>query len=525
MALRRVMVKRATFEAGDAGSGVVVPAPPVVDRGPAPSVLRPVGVPPGAEPESRASGPRPLRASVSKGIVVAADILTITMAMFLAYRLRVLFDGAEVIADAERHLLVGTLSVPLWVLVFRRYKLYKARHVLHSGEELGRIVHAVAVAVLVQAGVAFALRSYVARGWLALTFVTAVLLVSLERALLRSLFNRLRQRGNLSRPVVIVGGNAEGTKLCETFLRNRMLGYHVVGFVDDRAALGSYLVDHRPVLGLVDQTLDVVARTGASGVIIATTAIESEASNQLTRKLVERGIHVELSCSLHDIAPERLTVRNFGGHALLYVRPICHHGWQSTAKRAFDLVVASTLLVLALPILVPAALAIRLTSRGPVLFRQLRVGQGGEQFPMLKLRTMVHDAETRLAGLRAHNEADGPLFKMRADPRVTRVGRILRRLSIDELPQLWNVIRGDMSLVGPRPALPEEMTAWGPDVHQRLRVKPGITGIWQVSGRSNRSFEDYTRLDLYYVDNWSLWRDVVILLRTLPALAFRRGAY
>ena len=196
----------------------------------------------------------------------------------------------------------------------------------------------------------------------------------------------------------------------------------------------------------------------------------------------------------------------------------------AVATRTFDVTIAAIALVLTAPVVFISAIALKFDTRGPVLFRQTRVGRDSADFPVLKLRTMVTDAEDRLADLLASNEADGPLFKMKDDPRVTRVGRFLRATSIDELPQLWNVLRGDMSLVGPRPALPHETESWDALLAHRLRVKPGITGMWQVSGRSDSSFEDYTRLDLYYVDNWSLATDVAILARTVPAVLLRRGA-
>ena len=176
-------------------------------------------------------------------------------------------------------------------------------------------------------------------------------------------------------------------------------------------------------------------------------------------------------------------------------------------------------------VMIGTAIAIKLDSRGPVLFRQTRVGQNSKPFNVLKLRSMVTDAEAQLVDLIDLNEADGPLFKMAEDPRITRVGRLIRATSIDELPQLWNVVRGDMSLVGPRPALPHETEEWDSLLAQRLRVKPGITGMWQVNGRSDTSFEDYTRLDLYYVDNWTLTTDLAIMLKTVPAVVLRQGAH
>jgi len=175
-------------------------------------------------------------------------------------------------------------------------------------------------------------------------------------------------------------------------------------------------------------------------------------------------------------------------------------------------------------VLLVAAIAIKLDSRGPVLFKQSRVGRDSEPFAILKLRSMVQDAEAQLIDLAHANEADGPLFKIKDDPRITRVGRLIRRTSIDEIPQLWNVLKGEMSLVGPRPALRHETEAWDPLLTQRLRVKPGLTGMWQVNGRSESSFEDYTRLDLYYVDNWSLLTDIAILAKTVPVVMTSRGA-
>jgi lipopolysaccharide/colanic/teichoic acid biosynthesis glycosyltransferase len=194
------------------------------------------------------------------------------------------------------------------------------------------------------------------------------------------------------------------------------------------------------------------------------------------------------------------------------------------AKRAFDIAVASLALLVVSPILLLAALAIRISSGRGVLFTQTRVGRNGTPFTVYKLRTMVHGAESMLPELMERNEAAGPMFKMADDPRVTRVGKFLRKTSIDELPQLFNVVRGDMSLVGPRPALPHEAIQWNDDLRERLRVKPGMTGNWQVNGRFTASMEDYQRLDLYYVDNWSLVTDLVILAKTVPAVLRRNGA-
>jgi exopolysaccharide biosynthesis polyprenyl glycosylphosphotransferase len=218
-----------------------------------------------------------------------------------------------------------------------------------------------------------------------------------------------------------------------------------------------------------------------------------------------------------------MTLRPLGPFAVVSVEPIARHGWRMAAKRGFDLCLAIGGLIVLSPVLAATALAVRLDSRGPVLFRQVRVGQDGRPFVMYKFRSMVTDAELVLPELEARNHREGPLFKMVDDPRVTRVGRFIRRTSIDELPQLWNVVNATMSIVGPRPALPREAERWPEGLRQRLRVKPGITGYWQVTGRDSESFELYSRLDLYYVDNWSLITDLAIVLKTLPTLVQRRS--
>ncbi|MFZ5869610.1 MAG: sugar transferase, partial [Actinomycetota bacterium] len=224
-------------------------------------------------------------------------------------------------------------------------------------------------------------------------------------------------------------------------------------------------------------------------------------------------------------AGPRVHTRPVGGLALLHVEAPRYVGANKVGKTLFDLVVASACIVVLSPLLITIALLVRFTDPGPVIYRQRRIGLNGEPFDMLKFRSMVVDADKRLAELTATNEAAGPLFKMRDDPRVTRVGRVLRRYSLDELPQLFNVLNRTMSLVGPRPPLPHEVATYEARVARRLLVRPGMTGLWQVSGRSDLSWEDSVRLDLFYVENWSITEDLLILAKTLRAVVSSRGAY
>jgi exopolysaccharide biosynthesis polyprenyl glycosylphosphotransferase len=229
--------------------------------------------------------------------------------------------------------------------------------------------------------------------------------------------------------------------------------------------------------------------------------------------------------SVNEISSERMSLRPVGGLPLLHIDPPTWRDASRLGKRSFDVVGALLLLLLFSPFLAGAALWVKLHDGGPVFFRQRRIGQDGEPFDCFKFRSMVVDAEDRLAALREDVGFEGGLFKMREDPRVTRPGKWLRRFSVDELPQLWNVVRGEMSLVGPRPPLPTEVHGYDEEVARRLRVRPGMTGLWQVSGRSDLSFDEAIRLDLYYVDNWSMLQDLTILARTLGAVVKSRGAY
>lgn len=414
-------------------------------------------------------------------------------------------------------------TTPLWLGIFANQRLYNTRFIGRRIDEFRRIVNASLLGTLSVALAANLVNVLPSRAGLALLGIIACLVITIEREVARRIFLRLRARGRMVRSVVIAGANPEGRDIAAMLQSEPWLGYQVIGFVDD-AAPAREPVPGVPLLGRTSDLGGILREYPQASVIVAASAVDSTVTNRLARDLLDQGVHVELSSTLRDISSQRLTVRPLGRFPIVYVEPVTRGGWRAWAKRSFDVAVAGVGLILALPVLAVVAIAVKLGSPGPVLFRQVRVGRDSEPFPLLKVRTMVADAEDRLAELMALNEADGPLFKMADDPRITRVGRFLRATSLDEVPQLWNVLRGDMSLVGPRPALPHETEEWDALLTQRLRVTPGITGMWQVSGRSDTSFDDYTRLDLYYVDNWSLATDLAILAKTIPVVLLRRGA-
>jgi len=480
-------------------------------------LLSPVPVEPIDRP--RQAGRVPLRRLIiPKAVSAAADAAFLLLAMGLAYNVGRIGSLSSTLSQND-YVLVALVSLPMWLLVFARYGLYASRRISGRLQEFRAIFHAIVVGVALLAIGAYAFDLNVSRRWVVLTFVFAVALVWLERELVRRCYVHLRRRGRILRQVVVVGANEEGRAIADMLELAPELGYRVVGFVDDLAGSNGI-----KVLGRTADTLAACEDHGATGVIVATTSLDIETSNRLVRELMDAGIHVELSSSLRDIASERLLVRPLGDFPVIYLEPVRNYGWRAFAKRTFDILFAGGLLVLLAPVIMIVALAVKFGSHGPVFFSQQRVGRGGKIFTIHKFRSMVVGAESQLDDLQSYNEADGPLFKMRDDPRVTRVGRVLRRTSLDELPQLVNVVRGEMSMVGPRPALPSEAAQWEPKLRQRLRVRPGLTGMWQVHGRSDASFNSYGRLDLYYVDNWSLIADLGIIARTGPCLLRRDGA-
>jgi exopolysaccharide biosynthesis polyprenyl glycosylphosphotransferase len=453
----------------------------------------------------------------AKLFLIGSDAIFLAVALIAAHSVAIrVRDSAE--AAPEPLALAFCFVAVLAGLAQQR--VYRARYLALRRDEWPRMVRGVAIGVALTIVVGFVLR-FAVPGWLVWLLITGSVLLCINREIARRVFSRMRVGGRMVRKAVVVGANMEADELSMMLMTSKELGYEVAASVDTTGPGGKPL-PWRTVLASVERVLD---ETNAGNVILVPTAIDLDTAGYLTRRLTDAGLDVEMCMPLRDIDVTRLQLRPLGRFPVFYVQPIDRSGWRQSAKRVFDVVLASIVLLFLSPVIVVAALAIKLTSPGSVIFRQQRVGRDGEPFGVLKLRTMVADAEQRLDEVRDLNEATGPIFKIRNDPRITGVGRILRKFSIDELPQLWNVIRGEMSLVGPRPALPSEMELWTSDLQERLRVRPGITGMWQVSGRTDTTGGDYVRLDLYYVDNWSLLIDLIILVKTVPAVISGRGAY
>jgi exopolysaccharide biosynthesis polyprenyl glycosylphosphotransferase len=377
--------------------------------------------------------------------------------------------------------------------------------------------------------IAFLFKIDLARGYILIAFPVGMVVLMFSRWMWRQWLGVQRARGAYSSQVLLVGSEESTSHIARELQRQPAAGYRVVGACIPSGRVADYLPGTTiPVSGNVDSVMEAMDATGADTLVITSS---DELSPQKVRELswnLEPGRqHLVVAPALTDLGGPRIHTRPVAGLPLIHVETPRYEGRKQVAKRLFDILASGLLILVLSPVLAIIAITVRLTSPGPVLFRQQRVGIRGSMFSMLKFRSMVTDAEALLPALQAESREAGNevLFKMKDDPRITRIGKVLRRYSLDELPQLFNVFGGSMSLVGPRPPLESEVSAYEKHVHRRFLVKPGITGLWQVSGRSNLSWEDTVRLDLYYVENWSITGDIIILWRTFKAVVGRDGAY
>ncbi|ROP65055.1 sugar transferase [Curtobacterium sp. ZW137] len=375
---------------------------------------------------------------------------------------------------------------------------------------------------------AFLFHVDLARGYVLIAFPLGIGVLLLSRWMWRQWLVAQRKQGAYSAKVLLVGSTASVLHTGRELGRSPEAGYRVVGAAVSNGHRGllpnSTIESH----GGFDDLADALAQTGADTVVITSSDdLPPERVRQLSWSLEPGRQHLVVAPSLTDIGGPRIHTRPVQGLPLIHVETPTYSGRKLYTKRAFDVIGSGLLIIMLSPVLLVLALIVKTTSPGPVFFRQERVGLNGSRFHMVKFRSMVVDAEERLQELSTLDRAEGNdvLFKMRNDPRVTRVGAFMRRYSLDEVPQLFNVLLGTMSLVGPRPPLSKEVALYDSHVHRRFLVKPGMTGLWQVSGRSDLSWDDSVRLDLFYVENWSLVGDLVILWRTMKAVAQSDGAY
>lgn len=492
--------------------------------------IDPAEIPQAVDPRHR-SVPGPRGMSGFTAAVVGLDMVLLTGAAIAAGVVRFGSIGSE-IAGAWRgsnlggvpYIVVAIVITGCWVAALAMRGAYDTKVFGTATDEYKRVVAGSVLTAGLVAIVSYLGKVEIARGYVAVAFPLGTGLLVAGRFGARKWLQRRRRQGRMVHRVLAVGSPPGVRDLLAVLRREPQLGFDVVG-----ACLPDQHVAARldvPVLGGLDDIAAAVERSRAD--TVAVTGVPGQASwflRRLSWALEGSGVDLVVVPSLTDVAGPRIHVRPVAGLPLLHVEEPEFRGARRVVKAVFDWLAAALLFLVALPAMVAIAAAIRLDDRGPVFFRQTRVGVHGREFGCWKFRSMVVDAETHLPHLQRVNEQDGVLFKIRRDPRMTRIGRLLRALSLDELPQLINVLRGEMSLVGPRPPLPSEVRQYGEAARRRLLVRPGITGLWQVSGRSRLSWDDTVRLDLYYVENWSLSADLVILARTVRAVLSRDGAY
>jgi exopolysaccharide biosynthesis polyprenyl glycosylphosphotransferase len=355
--------------------------------------------------------------------------------------------------------------------------------------------------------------------------LAVVLLLSAARALEKTLQGYLRRRGYGVQRVLIVGAGETGRAVMRNAVAQPELGYMVVGFVDDKPERGNRDIGRFKGLGGTDRIAELVRDHAVDEVIITLPWQYHRRIMSIMAQCERARVNVRIVPDLFQMSLSHVDIDDLNGIPLIGLKSVSIRGWNLAVKRAIDVVVAGLGLLVLSPLLLMISVLIRLESSGPAVFRQTRVGRGGRPFTVLKFRTMREGAEQEVEALSALNEAGGPMFKIRNDPRLTRVGQLLRRISLDELPQLYNVLRGEMSVIGPRPGLPSEVEQYQDWHRKRLETWPGLTGLWQVSGRSELSFDEMVLLDIYYIENWSLLLDLQIALRTVPAILFGTGAY
>ena len=425
---------------------------------------------------------------------------------------------------------VSAILAVTWSATLALTRCYEARFLGHGSEEYKRVASASMRLAGTVAFFSFAFKLELARGFVAVAVPLGTVLLISGRVAARALIYRGRRlHGTFTHRVLVVGTHPHVRALVERLRSEPNAGYSIVGACvpgarESRLPGGSpYDV---PVIGHLAGIPEAMRSIGADTVAVtASPGINGDALRQLSYELEGTGVDLVVAPALTNVTGTRISIRPVAGLPLLHVDEPELTGARKLLKSVFDRSVALVALVALLPLFVAIALAVRLTSKGPALFRQERVGRGGGTFRVWKFRSMYVDAAERRAGLELLNESDGPLFKMRNDPRTTPVGRFLRKYSLDELPQLCNVLRGHMSLVGPRPPLESEVRKYGGHARRRLMVKPGITGLWQVSGRSDLSWDETVRLDLSYVENWSLALDITVLFRTVATVLRGKGAY
>jgi exopolysaccharide biosynthesis polyprenyl glycosylphosphotransferase len=456
------------------------------------------------------------------------DAVVVGVTLLTAYGVQLALSGtSQWSAIGPLHAAVGLLLATAWLAALATNRAYDVRFFGRGMSEYQRVLDATWKSFSLIVLIAWVTAYSEARTLLLVAFPLGMVGLVASRYLWRQHLLRQRRRGDGGLTILLaIGDREQATRLIRLLNGAPEQEFVVAGVCLTTGAQPGERLSGVPVLGDLNDVGLTAHEMGAGAVAVCSShEITADVVRRLGWELERYGVDLMLTAELADVAVPRITVSPAPGMSLLHVDTPRFEGPKFSVKQVMDWGLTAVLTLLVSPILLGIALAVALTSRGPVFYLSHRVGRGGRLFPMVKFRTMYVGADRDVVALSAVNEADGPLFKMRSDPRVTRVGRFLRRYSLDELPQLFNVLRGHMSLVGPRPPLPHEVAAYEERMKRRLLVKPGMTGLWQVTGRSDLSWEESVRLDVYYAENWTPFLDLLILAQTARAVVSARGAY
>ncbi|MFZ6028846.1 MAG: sugar transferase [Chloroflexota bacterium] len=450
------------------------------------------------------------------------------MSYYLRFSLQLSFFQQDAVKDIAFYRNISLLLVPLWLGIFAMVGMYNRQRLMGGIEEYAMAFRGVSMGIWLVLVASFLNTTFdVARGWLVLTWPISFFFIALGRFLFRRLIHFLRHQGYFLTPAVIIGGNQEGRWLAEQMLSWTTSGLLLLGFVDDKVPPGTHLFRNLYSLGTVDQIDEIIQKYDIGEVILATSAISSRNKQLEIFKQygVSSDVNVRMSSGLYEIITTGITVSEFAYVPLVTINKARLTGFDQFLKLVLDYALTIPFLILASPFLLALAIAIKLDSPGPIIHRRRVMGVNGKQFDAFKFRSMHINGEEIL---NAHPELKLELatnHKLKNDPRITRIGHIIRKYSLDEVPQLINVLRREMSLVGPRMITLEEVAKYNQWDMNLLTVSPGLSGLWQVSGRSDVSYEERVQLDMYYVRNWSIWLDIQIVLQTIPAILKGRGAY
>jgi exopolysaccharide biosynthesis polyprenyl glycosylphosphotransferase len=462
-------------------------------------------------------------------LLAVGDVVALNVAFLLSYFFRYTLEiGGEIPGEFDvgypEYVPIQIAMTGILLLTYVLKGLYQSPRGPSWVAEMSSVLSATSIGVMILfAAVSMARYPASSRALFIYFWLLAIILVGQSRLVHRVATVALRRWNIGVKRVLVVGGqNPLGRRIMHSIVTERNQAARVVGFVDLEPApdFGRFRF-----LGTVDRIGRIVEDYSIDQVVIALPAASHQQVLRITDHCQRGGVDFRVVPDLYQIRLNRVDVDTINGIPLIAVSSSRIMGWNLILKRVLDIALSAILLLILSPLTALVAVAIRLDSPGPVLFRQTRIGKNGVPFTFLKFRSMRVGAEEQLEELLPLNEASGPIFKIRNDPRMTRVGRVLRRTSIDELPQIVNVLKGEMSWVGPRPPIPQEVERYADWHHRRLEVSPGITGLWQVSGRSGIPFDEMVMLDIYYIENWSLGMDIRILLRTVPAVVTGGGAY